>query len=90
MGTMINDPDSLATGIVSRFGTLKERFVVTNKPVLELVDQNGNAFVILGRAIRAAKKDHWDQAQIDVFLNEARSGDYDHLLRTCMKYFDVQ
>jgi hypothetical protein len=60
-----------------------------NKPELELVGQNGNAYVILGLARRAAKKDGWDPDRIKVFIDEATSGDYDHLLQTCMKYFDV-
>jgi hypothetical protein len=60
------------------------------KPVLELVGQNGNAFMVLGLANKAARKAGWTKAEIDEFMAEAMNGDYDHLLQTCMKYFDVE
>ncbi len=62
----------------------------TTKPILKLVGRDGNAFVILGNAVKVAKRSGWDKVQIDTFLAEAESGDYDHLLQTCMKYFDVE
>ena len=47
-----------------------------------------NAFSILGRARdalrRARRMDLWD-----AFHKEATSGDYNNLLATCMRYFDV-
>jgi hypothetical protein len=61
---------------------------MSSKPKLALVGQDGNAFVILGRAISVARKAKWTQEEIDAFLKEAKSGDYDNLLRTCMKYFN--
>ena len=57
------------------------------KPVLKLVGYDGNAFSILGRAQKVAKKNGMDWEKIQA---EATSGDYDHLLQTMMKYFDVQ
>ncbi len=59
------------------------------KPVLELVGQDGNAFNVLGLARRAARNAGWPKDQIDAFLNEAMAGDYNHLLATCMDYFEV-
>ena len=59
------------------------------KPKLVLVGEDGNAFAILGKALRVAKGAGWTQEERDAFLTEAKSGDYDHLLQTCMKYFDV-
>jgi hypothetical protein len=35
------------------------------------------------------KKAKLQQSEIDEFNKEAMSGDYDNLLRTCMKWFDV-
>jgi len=58
-------------------------------PRLRLVGADGNAYNVLGMARRAAKKAEWPQEKIDEFFQEATSGDYDHLLWTCMKYFDV-
>ena len=60
-----------------------------SKPELELVGQDGNVFLILGKAARAAKRAGWSQEKIDKFMEEAKSGDYDHVLQTCMEYFDV-
>ncbi len=55
---------------------------------VELVDQDGNAFAILGRCISAAKKAGLTPEQIEEFRSEATSGSYNHLLATCMKFFD--
>ncbi len=60
------------------------------RPPLELLGHDGNAFGILGRAIKTLKRNHYSQARIDEFLDEAKSGDYDHLLGTCMKWFEVE
>ena len=59
------------------------------RPKLELVGADGNAFNVLGLAKRAAKKAEWSQEEIDAFMKEAMSGNYDNLLATCMKHFDV-
>ena len=55
---------------------------------IELVGQDGNAFSILGRCQGIARRAGLDKSQIDEFMTEATSGDYDHLLCTCMEYFD--
>lgn len=55
---------------------------------VRLVGEDGNAFSILGRCTRALKQNgHADQ--VEVFRSEATSGDYDNLLRTVMRWFDV-
>lgn len=56
------------------------------KPELYLVDIDSNAFAILGKARRVARKNDMDW---DVIHSEATSGDYDHLLQTMMKHFEV-
>jgi len=56
------------------------------KPVLQLMGMDGNAFAILGRAMRVARQNNMDWEKIKA---EATSGDYDHLLATMMKYFEV-
>jgi hypothetical protein len=60
-----------------------------DRPNLELTGSDGNAFAILGKAQRVAKKAGWEREKIDAVLKEATSGDYDHLLQTMMKYFEV-
>lgn len=56
------------------------------KPELRLLGKDGNAFAILGAARRVALANDMDWLSIQ---REAQSGDYDHLLRTMMKYFEV-
>lgn len=55
---------------------------------VELIGQDGNAFNILGLVTRAMKRaGHGDR--VEEFRTEATSGDYDHLLQTCMKWVSV-
>ena len=56
---------------------------------VELVGENGNAFAILGRVSKALKRGGVSNEEVDIFLNEAKSGDYDHLLQTTMKWVSV-
>jgi hypothetical protein len=59
------------------------------KPTLRLVGEDGNAFMILGRAQRAALKAGWSRCDIAAFMEKARGGDYDHLLQVVMDHFNV-
>lgn len=58
----------------------------TTKPTLALVGYDGNAFAILGKARKVALDNGLDWEAI---RTEATSGDYDHLLQTMCKYFEV-
>ncbi len=60
------------------------------KPKVQLSGEDGNAFTILGRCQRAAKRAGWKEGRISEWRNKATSGDYDNLLRVCMEYFDVE
>lgn len=60
-----------------------------NKPKLELTGQDGNAFCVLGKAGKAARKAEWSKEKTKKFMDEAMNGNYDHLLATCMEYFEV-
>ena len=60
------------------------------KPKVKLVGEDGNAFAILGRCKREAEKFGWTKEQIKEFMTEAMSGDYDNLLQTVIKNFDVK
>lgn len=57
---------------------------------VELVGQNGNAFNILGICLRAMREADLPQEERDAFEKEATSGNYDHLLATCIKWFNVE
>ena len=50
-----------------------------------LSGENGNAYAILGRVQKAMWRAKVPQEDIDAFLAEAESGDYDHLLQTVMR-----
>ncbi len=60
------------------------------KPVVKLIGEDGNAFAVLAAARKAIKKAGWGKKEIEDFLEEAMSGDYDHLLQTIMKYCEVE
>ena len=47
-------------------------------------DEDGNAFSILGRWSKAARKAGWPNSEIDRVLTAAKAGDYDHLLQTIL------
>lgn len=58
----------------------------SKKPRLKILGCDGNAMMILGKAIRVAK-DH--KMDFESIMKDAMSGDYDHLLRVMMTHFDV-
>jgi hypothetical protein len=55
---------------------------VIKKVKLNLVGLDGNAFSLMGAFRRQAKKEGWTAEEIDAVLDEAQTGDYDHLLAT--------
>jgi hypothetical protein len=57
-------------------------------PDFKLVGEDGNAFSIMGRFSRAARRAGWTKEDIDAVLDDAKSGDYDHLLTVFMPYED--
>ena len=60
------------------------------KPVVLLVNEDGNAFAIMGRVSAALRKAGADKEYIKQYQAEAMSGDYDNLLRVTMEYVDVK
>ena len=60
------------------------------KPTVKLIGEDGNAYAIMGRVSNALKKAGADQEYINKYTEESTSGDYGHLLRTAMKYADVE
>ena len=60
------------------------------RPIVKLIGEDGNAFNILGRCLRAARRAGWSKEQVDALLKAMTSGDYDHLLATAMKHFEVR
>ncbi len=69
--------------------TTNESSLPFTDAVVQLTGEDGNAFAILGRVRRAIlRSDHPEL--VEAFLQEAMSGDYDHLLLTCMRYVTVE
>jgi len=54
----------------------------------QLVGIDGNAFSILGKAQREARRAGLSKEQIEEYINEATSGDYNNVISTTMKFFD--
>lgn len=56
---------------------------------VRLSGEDGNAFFIIGRVRQALRQAGVSQEELDAFKEEAEAGDYDHLLRTVMRWVIV-
>jgi hypothetical protein len=56
---------------------------------VQLTGEDGNPFAVLG-AVRKALVDAGHQDEVEAFFAEATSGDYDHLLETCMRWVTMR
>jgi hypothetical protein len=57
---------------------------------VKLVGEDGNAYSILGRVTRAMRRANAPKDEIDAFTKEATSGNYDHLLQTCLRWVNCE
>jgi len=60
-----------------------------NEIRVQLSGINGNAFLVLGRVMKALRRHGISAQEIESFKEEATAGDYDHLLRTAMAWVDI-
>lgn len=60
------------------------------RPRIKLSGVDGNAFAIIGCVSKALRTAGWTSSQISAFQREAMSGNYEHLLATCVKYAEVR
>lgn len=60
------------------------------KPKVQLSGNDGNVFLLIGLCQKAARSAGWSVQQIEEFMAEAESDDYDHFLATAQRYFNVQ
>ena len=60
------------------------------KPRVKLVGNDGNAWSIMGFCHKAWQKEKLPESEWKTIQAKMMSGDYDNLLRTAMKYFDVE
>lgn len=52
---------------------------------VELSDQDGNAFSIIGRTVKAMRRAGVPEEDRQAYVAEATSGDYDHVLQTTIR-----
>lgn len=55
---------------------------------VQLSGEDGNGFFIVARVRKALERAGHREAEVE-FFTEATSGDYDHLLQTCMRWVTV-
>ena len=56
---------------------------------VELTGSDGNAFAVVAKVMHALRRNGVSIEERDEFVDEAMSGDYDHLLRTAMAWVEV-
>jgi hypothetical protein len=56
---------------------------------VNLSDCDGNTLSIIGRCCRVARQAGVSEAEIAAFRKEATSGDYDNVLATAFRWFDI-
>lgn len=54
-----------------------------------LAGQDGNAFAVMAKVSSALRKGGVPNEEVEAYLSESMSGDYDSLLRTAMKWVNV-
>jgi hypothetical protein len=57
---------------------------------VKLTGSDGNAFSIMAKVKQAMKKNGVPKEEIDKYVVESMSGDYDNLLCVAMKYVNVE
>lgn len=56
---------------------------------VQLSGNDGNAFAVMGAVKSALKKAGASKEELDQYLSQSMSGDYDNLLRVSMEWVDV-
>jgi hypothetical protein len=62
----------------------------TIKPAFKFAGKNETVISIIYRAKKVLRKSGANETYIDTFTRDALSGDYDHLLLTVFRYFEVE
>lgn len=57
---------------------------------IPMIGEDGNAFAILGRVHREMRRAGLGQTERDAFTKEATAGDYNDLLQTVMRWFNIE
>lgn len=59
---------------------------INRRVKLKLVGLDGNAFSLMGAFQQKARREGWNQEEINKVLDECTKGDYNHLLQTLLIY----
>ena len=55
-----------------------------------LLGEDGNAFSIIGRTTKELKRAKVDRDEVEAYMKEAMSGDYDNVLRVTRRWVDTE
>lgn len=56
---------------------------------VRLTGRDSNAMNLIGPVMTALRRAKVSPEEVQAFVNEATSGDYDNVLQTCMKWVDI-
>ena len=56
---------------------------------VQLTGTDGNAYAIMGSVMKALKRHGVSAEEIETYLTESKSGDYNNLLRVAMSWVSV-
>jgi hypothetical protein len=56
---------------------------------VQLTGNDGNAYAVMGAVQKALRRAEVPQHEIEQYLNQSMSGDYDNLLRVAMRWVTV-
>jgi hypothetical protein len=59
-------------------------------PEVKLIDEDGNAFAILGKVTKALRQSGADKEYVDDYINKACSGDYYFLLNVTSEFVNIR
>ena len=59
------------------------------RPEVQLIGENGNAFAIMARTGQALRQAGVPDDLLEQYYKEAKSGDYDNLLRVTMEWTET-
>lgn len=62
---------------------------MSEKPQVELIGRDGNAYAIMGKVVMKLKEEGYSEEEISKYKEQAMSGDYDNLLRVTMEWVEV-
>jgi hypothetical protein len=57
---------------------------------VQLTGEDGNAFLVVGKVMKALRRANVPELERKQFQDEATSGNYDNVLQTCMRWVNVE